>query len=133
MTSKNRVLKDTAARSRARGVRKGRSSQLVDGGVSDAGTGLEHGNSNAPLEGALPTSDDMRQRLTDHLGALRFVNGTLAVCAQALRQQNADMDADIALVIQRTAGDKLDATIEQIEELVFGLELPEVAQPRRAG
>lgn len=103
MTSKDRVLKHTAARSGARGVRKGRGSQ------------------------AAAVTDALRERLAEHLGALRFVNGTLAVCAQALRQQNAEMDADIALVIQRTAGDKLDATIDQIEELVYGLELQEVA------
>lgn len=69
------------------------------------------------------TVQDIGQRIADHCASLRFVCGTLNVCAQALHQQNAEMDADIALVIQRTAGDKLDATIERLEELAFGLGL----------
>jgi hypothetical protein len=35
--------------------------------------------------------------------ALRFVVGTISVCARALHQQNADHDADIAQVLERTA------------------------------
>jgi hypothetical protein len=54
------------------------------------------------------------------------VGGTLAVCVQALQQQDADLDADIALLIQRTAGDKLDATIDRIEAIALGIEQGEV-------
>jgi len=125
MTSKNRVLKDTAARSGSRGVLKGRGTQSEKKAAATAAAEANDGVANTLP--ALPLSEALRQQLSDHIGALRFVNGTLAVCAQALRQQNAEMDADIALVIQRTAGDKLDATIDQIEELVVGLELQEVA------
>jgi hypothetical protein len=47
------------------------------------------------------------------------------VCVQALQQQDAEMDRDIALVLQRTVGDKLDETIERIEAIASGVEYDE--------
>jgi len=62
------------------------------------------------FEGARDTAvesvQDIRTRLADRIGELRFVNSALMTCVQALQQQNAEMDADIALVLRRTAGDR---------------------------
>jgi len=44
----------------------------------------------------------------------------------ALQQQDAEMDRDIALVLQRSAADKLDAAIERIEAIALGVDLTEV-------
>jgi hypothetical protein len=33
-----------------------------------------------------------------HIDELQLANGALSICVQVLRQQNADMDADIALL-----------------------------------
>jgi len=69
--------------------------------------------------------EDICAQLSEHLGALRFVNSSLMVCVQALQQQDAEMDSDIALVLQRTVGDKLDETIERIEAIALGVEYEE--------
>lgn len=47
-------------------------------------------------------------------------------CVQALFQQDAEMDRDIARVLQRVVGDKLDITTELIEALALDLDLREV-------
>jgi triosephosphate isomerase len=59
----------------------------------------------------------LREQLADHIGALRMANSSLMVCVQALQQQNAEMDADIARVLQRQVSDPLDAATEGIEAL----------------
>jgi len=66
-------------------------------------------------------TEDIRNQLATHLGKLRFVNGTISVCVQALQQQAADMDVEIAQVLRRTAGDELDRTADQLEALALGL------------
>jgi len=58
-----------------------------------------------------------REQLAGHLGALRMANSSLMVCVQALQQQNAEMDADIARVLQRQVSDPLDAATEGLEAL----------------
>ena len=39
------------------------------------------------------------------------------VCVAALRRQNADLDADIALVLKRDTGDRLHTEIEKLQAL----------------
>jgi uncharacterized protein (DUF433 family) len=41
------------------------------------------------------STEDIRLELSGHVGALRYVDGTIRVCAQALHRQNADLDRDI--------------------------------------
>jgi len=65
---------------------------------------------------------DIRTRLAEHIEALQFVNGAIGVCVNALLQQNADLDADIALVLRHTAGDKLFEATERLELVALALE-----------
>jgi len=88
------------------------------GGESDTGEGS---GSRALDKG----TSDIRLELSGHVEALRYVVGTIGVCAQALHQQNADLDRDIALVLQRAAGDKLYKTAERIEAMALGMEYEE--------
>ena len=71
-------------------------------------------------------TEDIRLELAGHVEALRFVVGTISVCARALHQQNADHDADIAQVLERTANDKLYDTAERLEAIALGVEYREV-------
>jgi hypothetical protein len=68
---------------------------------------------------------DIRLQLSGHVEVLRYVVGTIGVCAQALNLQNADLDRDIALVLQRAAGDRLYETAERIEAMALGMEYEE--------
>jgi hypothetical protein len=70
---------------------------------------------------------NIRTRLAEHVGELRFVNGALMTCVQALLQQNAELDADIALVLRRTVSDKLDETTDHLEAIALGVEPGELA------
>lgn len=56
----------------------------------------------------------MKQKLI--LRKLELVAATIATVADALRHQNADCDADYALVLMRLAGDPLDMCIEALRE-----------------
>jgi hypothetical protein len=49
---------------------------------------------------------------------LRCALSAVTVAARALREQNADMDSDIAAVLQRAAGGPLHAGLEKIESLL---------------
>jgi len=41
----------------------------------------------------------------------------VSVCAEALRHQNAERDAEIALILRRGAGDRLARALEELREL----------------
>lgn len=71
---------------------------------------------------------DIRDHLSDHMRDLRSASCAVTVCVQALQQQAADADEEIALVLQRMAGDKLAAAIERAEEFALGLEQPSAWQ-----
>lgn len=45
----------------------------------------------------------------------------VSVAVDALRHQNSDGDEDVALVLQRAAGDRLDIEIEKTSDLVGSL------------
>lgn len=86
----------------------------------------EDGTGGGSESGALNKGTErIRTQLAEHLDSLHFVNGALIVCIQALRQQAAEMDEEIALVLQRTVGDKLDETIDRIEAIALGIEFKE--------
>jgi hypothetical protein len=88
------------------------------------------GVSESPDGSVSPSLDrgtsDIRLELSAHVENLRYVVGTIGVCVQALHQQNADLDRDIALVLQRAAGDKLYETTERIEALAIGMNFQEI-------
>lgn len=58
---------------------------------------------------------------------LRCALSAIVVATHALRQQNADMDSDIALVLQRAAGAPLHASVEKMDALLLELESKAVA------
>jgi hypothetical protein len=49
---------------------------------------------------------------------LRLAQSAITTSALALRQQNADCDADVARVLLRCAADPVEGEIERIEELL---------------
>jgi len=53
---------------------------------------------------------------------LRCALSTITVAAHALVEQNADIDADVALVLQRGAGAPVHAGLERIERLLAELD-----------
>jgi hypothetical protein len=60
----------------------------------------------------------VRAELQEIVNRLRQVQSTLAVAVGALRQQNADIDADIATVLQRSVGDALEEQVERLEAIM---------------
>jgi hypothetical protein len=59
--------------------------------------------------------------LVDRFGslarAMACAAAAVSVCAEALRHQNAERDAEIALVLRRGAGDRLAQALEELREL----------------
>lgn len=72
-------------------------------------------NSTVPVS---PAAQSIQLQLRTVAGELRDVLATLAVAARALRDQNADIDMDVAVVLQRNASAPLFASIEIIEALL---------------
>jgi len=58
-----------------------------------------------------------RDQLLDVIGNLQLAMAAVIVCVAALRRQNADLDADIALVLKRDTGDRLHTEIEKLQAL----------------
>ena len=71
-------------------------------------------------------SDSEHHRAVERLRGLalrlRLVMAVVQVCVAALRHQNADCDAEVAHVLQRHAGDRLDIEIEQLDALIRRME-----------
>jgi hypothetical protein len=97
-------------------------SPLPSQSTSQEGSREPSGRSNIGSSARIQTAEEIRTQLAEHVGALRFVNSAMMVCVQALLQQAADLDEEIALVLQRTVSDKLDETIERIEAIALGIE-----------
>ena len=74
------------------------------------------------------TRAPVRVELQTVIGNLRQLQSTLAVAVGALRHQNADIDADIANLLQRSVGDTLQEQIELLEAIVRRLP---AARPRK--
>jgi hypothetical protein len=67
-------------------------------------------------------SRTVRAELQEVIARLRQLQSTLAVAVGALRNQNADIDVDIANLLQRSVGDTLQEQIDKLEAL--GRRLP---------
>jgi hypothetical protein len=59
-----------------------------------------------------------REQLLDVVRNLQLAMAAVMVCVEALRRQNADLDADVALVLERDASDRLHTEIERIRRLL---------------
>jgi len=94
-----------------------------DDGADRHEAGLQ--KSDVPNEGKGLALQDIRMQLVKHADELQLANGAVNVCVQALLQQNADLDADIAHVLQRIVGDKLFETVERLELVALAIEYEE--------
>ena len=74
-------------------------------------------------------SRPVRVELQEVIARLRQLQSALAVAVGALRSQNADIDVDIANLLQRSVGDTLQEQIEKLEAL--GRRLPAAASRAR--
>ncbi len=70
--------------------------------------------------GAVPSCIQSQLRLVTV--ELRCALSAIAVATHALREQNSDLDSDIAQVLQRAAGAPLHAGVEKIDALLLELE-----------
>jgi len=60
----------------------------------------------------------IRVQLQGVLSGLREVQSAIAVAVAALSAQNADLDADVARLLRRTVGDKLEDQIERLDAVL---------------
>ena len=65
-----------------------------------------------------------REELKDVIASLRGLQSTIAVAVGALRHQNADIDADIANLLQRSVGAPLEDCAARLEALLSHLPGP---------
>ena len=59
----------------------------------------------------------VRNELDQVISQLRQVQSAVAVAVAALRQQNCELDEDIATVLQRSVADRLHEQIERLESV----------------
>jgi hypothetical protein len=60
----------------------------------------------------------MRSQLGEVVLHLRHVQSAVVVAVAALRQQNCEMDEDIATVLQRSVADRIQDQVERLEALM---------------
>ena len=60
----------------------------------------------------------MRSQLAEVALHLRQVQSAVVVAVAALKQQNCELDADIATVLQRSVADRIHDQIERVEALM---------------
>jgi hypothetical protein len=60
----------------------------------------------------------MRAQLGEVALHLRQVQSAVVVAVAALKQQNCELDADIATVLQRSVADRIQDQIERLETLM---------------
>jgi len=65
------------------------------------------------------TSEQVRDQLQTHIRGLSVAMSAVVVAVAALRRQNADLDEDIACVLERAAADRLDVAIEGLRALAM--------------
>jgi hypothetical protein len=65
-----------------------------------------------------------RAELQDVIAGLRALQSTLAVAIGALRHQNADIDADIANLLQRSVSNPLEGHVQKLEVMLSRLPRP---------
>jgi hypothetical protein len=60
----------------------------------------------------------MRAQLGEVVTHLRQVQSAVVVAVAALRQQNCELDEDVAKVLQRSVADRIQDQIERLETLM---------------
>jgi ABC-type transporter Mla subunit MlaD len=74
-------------------------------------------------------SRSLRAELQEVIDNLKALPSMLAVAVSALREQNADIDADVANLLQRTVSHPLQDQIQKLEALLT--RLPERSSRKR--
>lgn len=77
------------------------------------------GHTVTPLHSTL--DERLVPHMREHLRTLKRIMPVISVSIMALRQQNAELDEDIASVLHQHAVDPLDLEIEGLEELLESL------------
>jgi hypothetical protein len=72
----------------------------------------------SPGKGQSSRNWQVRVQLAEAIGQLEQLQSTLAVAVGALRQQNADIDSDVARLLQRSVGDKIQQEIDRLEAVL---------------
>ncbi len=67
------------------------------------------------------SSRPLRGELQEIIDSLKALPSVLAVAISALREQNADLDADVANLLQRTVSHPLQDQIQNLEALLSRL------------
>ncbi len=67
------------------------------------------------------TTRSARSQLSEVVVHLRQVQSAVVVAVAALKQQNCELDEDIAAVLQRSVADRLHDQIERLEALMRSL------------
>jgi hypothetical protein len=62
--------------------------------------------------------DVQHKKIAEVILRLERIHSVIAVAAAALKQQNCELDADIASVLQGSAADRLHEQIETLRELL---------------
>ena len=60
---------------------------------------------------------ELEERLASLARSMSYAAAAITVCAEALRHQDAEMDVEIALILQRGAGERLALALEELREL----------------
>jgi hypothetical protein len=81
------------------------------------------GNPTDPtVHSQLTCDEQLPIRLHRHVQRLQLIRPVISVSVLALRQQHAELEEDIALVLSRHAGDPLDVEVDQLEALLNTME-----------
>ena len=64
------------------------------------------------------TDDSLPKHLREHVHRLRLILPVISVSVMALHRQNAELDYDIATVLDHHASDALELEIEHLEHLL---------------
>ena len=65
--------------------------------------------------------DQLHIRLRDHLHRLKLIRPAISVAVMALHSQNAELDHDIATVLDHFASEALDSEIDELEAVLASL------------
>jgi DNA-binding IscR family transcriptional regulator len=63
----------------------------------------------------------LARQLKEVVLQLRQIQSAVVVAAAALKRQNAELDEDVANVLQSSAVDKIEDQIERLEELILAM------------
>jgi hypothetical protein len=73
----------------------------------------------------------IRSELRVVIGRLQQMQSVLAVAISTLREQSADLDADVANLLQCAVADGLHQQVDKLEAVLRRMPTPRASKPRR--